>query len=372
MNSSRDMQSKAKIILVLGIIGVGGGVLGYVLLGRQEDKIIDWEVYQDEEYKFEISYPAEWEQIRSNSTIYFKEPEPGKSQVKISITPQRPDDFENGKSRMVYEIDYSHVPEDEQKFILEGVRSIAERRLKKLGAEDVKIYKKDAKYIIIESNEIQDSDLVTQTIAKAPNFEFQELKEEYRGLSDFSKENPDDLFQSTSLNGTYLAKAELKLNPVFIDLTFNEEGAKMLRELTLRNLNLPLALVLDGKILSAPTIGEAIEGGTIRLQGLGLNPQRSLEFVSELVVMKSSPGIKLLSNVSCTETGEEQGKGWKCEGETWSEDGETALDISPKKYIEIERENNQNHYSLSLVFDSEDSKEFQIFSHMLSTFRFLD
>ncbi len=52
-----------------------------------------------------------------------------------------------------------------------------------------------------------------------------------------------------------------------VSLKFNSEGAKQFGELTAANVKHQLAIVLDGKVLSAPVLNEAIYGGTASITG---------------------------------------------------------------------------------------------------------
>ncbi|MFH1826153.1 MAG: protein translocase subunit SecD [bacterium] len=55
-------------------------------------------------------------------------------------------------------------------------------------------------------------------------------------------------------------------NPV-IDIEFNADGAKAFGEVTGRSVNKPLAILLDGKIISAPNVREPIPSGRAQISG---------------------------------------------------------------------------------------------------------
>jgi preprotein translocase subunit SecD len=52
-----------------------------------------------------------------------------------------------------------------------------------------------------------------------------------------------------------------------INLTFNDSGAKKLAVVTRENLHKTLALLIDGKVCTAPTIQSEISGGTAVITG---------------------------------------------------------------------------------------------------------
>ncbi|HET7577401.1 MAG TPA: protein translocase subunit SecD [Sphingomicrobium sp.] len=52
-----------------------------------------------------------------------------------------------------------------------------------------------------------------------------------------------------------------------IDITFNSSGARRFGRVTQENVNKPFAIILDGKVLSAPNINEPILGGRAQIMG---------------------------------------------------------------------------------------------------------
>jgi preprotein translocase subunit SecD len=52
-----------------------------------------------------------------------------------------------------------------------------------------------------------------------------------------------------------------------IEIKFNKEGAKKLSKITRTHLNRKMGIVLNGKLLSAPTIKEKIVGGNVQING---------------------------------------------------------------------------------------------------------
>lgn len=52
-----------------------------------------------------------------------------------------------------------------------------------------------------------------------------------------------------------------------VRLQFDQKGAQALAEFTGANVELPIAIVLDGEVLAAPTIQEAIRSGALQISG---------------------------------------------------------------------------------------------------------
>jgi preprotein translocase subunit SecD len=78
------------------------------------------------------------------------------------------------------------------------------------------------------------------------------------------------ILRKTLLNGSLLESASPGTSEhgeplVFIE--FSKEGAQAFYEATIRNMGKPLAILLDGKIISAPNIREPIQGGRAQISG---------------------------------------------------------------------------------------------------------
>ncbi len=56
-------------------------------------------------------------------------------------------------------------------------------------------------------------------------------------------------------------------NEAVVTIQFDQQGAARFARLTTENVNRPFAIILDGKVLSAPNINEPIQGGTAQISG---------------------------------------------------------------------------------------------------------
>lgn len=94
----------------------------------------------------------------------------------------------------------------------------------------------------------------------------------------------DDQWLNTQLSGKHLERAQLvfnqNTNTPEISLRFNAEGKELFAEITKKNLNLPVAIFLDGQPISIPTVqteiteGEAIISGDFTISEAKLLAQR--------------------------------------------------------------------------------------------------
>ena len=60
---------------------------------------------------------------------------------------------------------------------------------------------------------------------------------------------------------------EQQTNEPVVSITFNQQGGAKFARLTTENVNRPFAIILDGKVLSAPNINEPILGGSAQISG---------------------------------------------------------------------------------------------------------
>ncbi len=75
----------------------------------------------------------------------------------------------------------------------------------------------------------------------------------------------------TELTGKHLDRASISFNPndntPEVSLEFDSEGADLFADVTERNIDKPVAILLDGEIISAPNVNEKISGGRAVISG---------------------------------------------------------------------------------------------------------
>jgi preprotein translocase subunit SecD len=187
---------------------------------------------------------------------------------KINIFPKK--EFKlgldlNGGVHFLYQADLSQIPEQEKKEAMESLKNVIEKRVNFFGVKEP-IIQIQGERIIIELSGFSDPKKAIEEIGKTPFLEFREKKGED--------------FVSTPLTGRYLKGAQVsfdQFNAPAISLEFNEEGAKLFAEITERNVGKPLAIFLDGNLISAPTVREKIPSGKAEITG-----KFSLEEAKEL------------------------------------------------------------------------------------------
>ncbi len=110
---------------------------------------------------------------------------------------------------------------------------------------------------------------------------------------------PIVVFSRTSLTGDLLSDAQFRIdtrfNDPYVSLDFNKIGAKRFEQLTGSNTGKRMAIVLDGKVYSAPTINEKIRGGKAMISG-SFTPQEATDLAIVLRAGSLPAPVKILEN----------------------------------------------------------------------------
>lgn len=187
-----------------------------------------------------------------------------------------------GGSHLVYLADVANIPEADRASALEAVRDIVERRVNQFGVSEPLVqinHSAGGEYrIIVELAGIKDVNEAIKMIGETPMLEFRELSNTPITINpdDSSGElviddSAQDSWQSTGLTGKNLKKSQLEFNQndgtPNIALEFNSEGADLFADITGRNIGRPVAILLDGEVISAPNVESKINDGKAVING---------------------------------------------------------------------------------------------------------
>lgn len=199
-----------------------------------------------------------------------------------------------GGIHLLYEADLSEIEKKDKSSAMQGLRDLIEKRVNLLVVREpvVQVQEKGEHHrLIVELAGVTDPNKAIEIIGQTPFLEFREQKseEETQKILDKQKELEgkeldeieqienwqlalqDPYFKSTALTGKYLDKAELGFDQTtyqsLIFLQFNDQGSEIFEELTAKNIGKPLAIYIDGIIISAPTVQETISGGRAQITG---------------------------------------------------------------------------------------------------------
>lgn len=99
------------------------------------------------------------------------------------------------------------------------------------------------------------------------------------------------LYARPGITGDYLRDASVQQDPnmptdYYVSMSFDTKGAKIFEHLTEQHVRQHMAIVLDGKVNSAPVIQEKIGGGTARITlGRGMDSQSRFQEAKDLALV---------------------------------------------------------------------------------------
>lgn len=217
-----------------------------------------------------------------------------------------------GGSHLVYVADTSSVEPAEVSELMNVLRDVIERRVNSFGVSEPIVQVEGGSFISENSSErlvvelpgVTDVREAVAEIGRTPLLEFklydesiaeQQAKlDSLRSLRESSSSSgavignvkidgeevnedvPDSPFVDTGLTGRYLETATLQFagqnsgqlsNEPLVAVSFTKEGADLFAEITRAHVGEQLGIFLDGELLSAPVINEAITGGTAIISG---------------------------------------------------------------------------------------------------------
>ena len=184
-----------------------------------------------------------------------------------------------GGAHLVYQADVKNIPEADRAGAMESARDVIERRVNAFGVSEpvVQVNKSaNGEYrIIAELAGIKDVSEAIKTIGETPILEF---KEQVSGAAQTIEATSSEInldlstsWKNTELTGKYLKRSSVQFNPndgsAEVSLEFDAEGAKLFEDITARNIGKPVAIFLDGYVISAPTVNDKITGGQAVISG---------------------------------------------------------------------------------------------------------
>lgn len=194
----------------------------------------------------------------------------------------------SGGSHLVYKAKTDTLAEGDISPAMNSLREVIERRINLFGVSEPIVQVEEGgllnnnnrdQRLIVEIPGVSDVDEAIKQIGATPLLEFKVLttakQEEYsKALASSTASTTIDInqyFATTNLTGQFLKKSQVELagplNKPAIGLTFNEEGADLFEKITKENIGNMIAIFLDGRVISSPTVREAIKGGKAQISG---------------------------------------------------------------------------------------------------------
>lgn len=229
-----------------------------------------------------------------------------------------------GGSHLVYEADVSDIAPSDVPALMAVLRDVIERRINVFGVSEPIIRVEESSFaaaekqhrLVVELPGVTDVEAAVAEIGRTPLLEFKLIDEAALAAVDNASqleasmasgtasgsaqvgnikvngELVSDLepYVDTGLTGRYLESAALEFaggqsgqlaNEPIVSIRFTAEGGDLFETITRDNVGRRLAIFLDGEIISAPSINEAIPGGTAIISG-GFNPDEARALAQNL------------------------------------------------------------------------------------------
>ena len=172
---------------------------------------------------------------------------------------------------------------------------VVRRRLDSSGTKEISITRQGADRIVVQAPGQSDPAELERLVGQTAQLTFQMVDNSSTGLQDAlaGRVPPDAELLMDDSNTPYLVKRRVLVSgenltragvgtdqngrPA-IDFQFDGQGSRRFGEATAQNIGKPFAIILDGKVISAPTIQGAITGGSGQITG-----SFSIQSAAELV-----------------------------------------------------------------------------------------
>lgn len=175
----------------------------------------------------------------------------------------------NGGIHLTYKADTSKIAKEDIGQSMETLKNVIEARVNAFGVSEPIIQTEGMDKLIVELPGVNDTQKAIELIGQTPVLEFA-LVEEMKGTSGTSTATTTQLFP-TELTGKYIKTARVeydsRTNKPQIGIVFDSKGADLFAKITKENIGKPLAILLDGQVISAPTIQGEIVGGQAQISG---------------------------------------------------------------------------------------------------------
>ncbi|MDD5027444.1 MAG: protein translocase subunit SecD [Candidatus Omnitrophica bacterium] len=192
-----------------------------------------------------------------------------------------------GGMHLLLKVDTGKIPENAREDAADRAMEVIRKRIDSYGVREPLIQKHGIDEIVVELPGFTDRERARELIGKVALLEFKLVSSDPEGLKEalagkvpagyelkYTQDDNTPLLveKSASLIGEALTDASVQFsqsqfNEPVVSLRFNAEGAKKFAAVTAANVGKRLAIVLDGRVQSAPNIREAIPSGEAVISG---------------------------------------------------------------------------------------------------------
>ncbi len=198
--------------------------------------------------------------------------------------------MDDGKVKFTLVIPPQYKEEISKLTMDQAIKTIR-NRIDQFGVAEPDIRKQQGNRIQVQLPGLQDPERAIKIIGQTAHLEFKmvddtaDVKKAVKGILAPGRElsvilnrqangeyteTPIVLKKDAVLTGEYITDAKVQLdtwNQPYVSITFNSRGGTIFANLTAENVGKRMAIVLDGKVYSAPVIQEKIAGGRASITG---------------------------------------------------------------------------------------------------------
>lgn len=192
-----------------------------------------------------------------------------------------------GGMHLLLKVDTAHLSAQAKEDAADRAIEVIRNRIDQFGVRETSIQKQGQDEIVVQLPGVTDRNRAIEIIGKTALLEFKLVSNDLDKLKQaiqsnvpegfelkYSQEDNEPLLleKQAVLTGDALTSASVRFsqsefNEPVVGLEFNAQGAKQFAQITADNIGKRLAIVLDGKIQSAPRIKEAIPSGEAVITG---------------------------------------------------------------------------------------------------------
>ncbi|MFH0763530.1 MAG: protein translocase subunit SecD [Candidatus Omnitrophota bacterium] len=195
-----------------------------------------------------------------------------------------------GGMHIVLKVDTAKIPLETRKDAIDRAIEIIRNRIDQFGVGEMSIQRQGKENIIVQLPGVTDRERALEIVGKTAHLEFKLVSDNVEDLKKAIDGEPVDGYElkylegesagrepllvakDASLTGDLLVNAKTEFSSrgfgePYVSLTLNSKGAQIFANVTAANVGKRLAIVLDGKIVSAPVIREAIPSGQAQISG---------------------------------------------------------------------------------------------------------
>ncbi len=195
-----------------------------------------------------------------------------------------------GGMHVVLKVDMAKLPIEARKDAVERAIEVIRNRVDQFGVGEMAIQRQGKDNIVVQLPGVTDRERALEIIGKTAHLEFKIVSDNIEDLKKAINKEPVEGYElkylegeragsepllvatDASVTGDLLVNAKTEFSSKgfgepYVSLTFNSKGAQIFADVTATNVGRRLAIVLDGKVVSAPVIREAIPSGQAQISG---------------------------------------------------------------------------------------------------------